>query len=254
MNCKSLGPQRIHKATLATLRRQPQTSKQKPTASKSLKSPSRTGKGSPEKIRRDNTPIEFECDTSISISSDESIGQNNTQSPQTPPAKKVDRKNTPPQEILPSRRSTRIKTSALANKFGNAISISTVDNANTADTAVCNITIQPLETKEVEPTSQAAGITHESSTDINCIEISTHQGKTEQLKIEETIVGPKIENCASISDTTDREDKLFTPTKTTHDQIHHKTIREIICKRQHIQPRDPNRQKHRREEQLAHVT
>ena len=92
MNRKALGPQRIHEATLATLKRQPQTTKQKPTAIKNLKSPSRIGKGSPEKVRRDNTHIEFECDTSISISSHDSIGQNNTQSPQMAPAERVDRK------------------------------------------------------------------------------------------------------------------------------------------------------------------
>ena len=38
MNRKALEPQRIHKATLATLKRQPETTKQKPTAIKNLKS------------------------------------------------------------------------------------------------------------------------------------------------------------------------------------------------------------------------
>ena len=117
-----------------------------------LKSPSRRGKGSPEKVRRDNTHIEFECDTSISLSSDDSICQNETQSPQKPPAKRVNRKNTPPQDILPSRRSTRTKTSALANKFGIAIPINIIDNVNTADTAVCIIAIQTPEIKEKEKT------------------------------------------------------------------------------------------------------
>ena len=78
MNRKVLGQHRIHKATPATLKRQPPVPKNPPTATKSLKSPSRKGKGSPEKLRRDNTHIEFECDTSISISSDDSINQNNT--------------------------------------------------------------------------------------------------------------------------------------------------------------------------------
>ena len=123
-------------------------------------------------------------------------------------------KNKLPQEILPRRRSTRTKTSALANKFGNAIAINNVDNANTAGTAVCNITIQRLETKETEPTPHAAGITHETSTDIECIEISTNQGTPEQLRIEETSDGPNIQNCASIRDTNDAGDNLFTPMKT----------------------------------------
>ena len=171
MNRKALGQHRIHKATPTTSKRQ--TPRNPPTATKSLKSPSRKGKGSPEKLRRDNTHIEFECDTSISISSDDSINQDITQSPHTLPAKKIEKKNTPPQENLPSRRSTRTKTSALANKFGNAIPINTIANDTFADNEVCHITMQHPQNQNAEPIFQAAGTTHESSRDIECIEINT---------------------------------------------------------------------------------
>ena len=106
INRKALGPQRIHETAPATLKKQPQTTTQISSTSINLKSPSRRGNGSPQKVPRDNTHIEFECDTSISLSSDDFIDQNKSQSPQKPPAKRVDRKNTQPQDILPSRRPT----------------------------------------------------------------------------------------------------------------------------------------------------
>ena len=74
----------------------------------------------------------------------------------------MDRKNTPPQETIPSRRSTRTKTSALAHKFGNAIPINTIAD-NTLDNEVCLITVQ--QDKNAEPIGQA-GTVQESSTDI----------------------------------------------------------------------------------------
>ena len=216
MNRKALGQHIIHKATPRTSKRQPP--RNPPTATKSLKSPSRKGKDSPEKIRRDNTHIEFECDTSISISSDDSINQDMTQLPHMPPAEKIDRKNTPPQENLPSRRSTRTKTSALANKFGNAIPINTIANDITADNEVCHITMQHPQNQNADPIVQAAGTTHESSTDIECIEINTTDETPEQLRVEETNDGTGG-HLTSIRDTADPEDTLCTPIKTTTHSI-----------------------------------
>ena len=191
-NRRTLGQQRIHKTTPTTSKSQPL--RNPPTATKILKSPSRKGKGSPEKARRDNKHIEFECYTSISISSDDSINQDITQSLHMPPAKKIDLKNTPPQEIIPSRRSTR----------------------TTADNAVCHITVQHQQDQNAEPIGQAAGTTHKSSTDIECIEINSTDETPEQLRVQETNerTGGQI---TSIGDTSDPDDTLYTPTKTiTH--------------------------------------
>ena len=58
MNRKSLGQHIIHKAPSTKSKQQPP--KNPPKATKILKSPSRKGKGSPQKVRRDNTLIEFE--------------------------------------------------------------------------------------------------------------------------------------------------------------------------------------------------
>ena len=137
-----------------------------------------------------------------------------TQSLHMPPAKKMDRKNTPPHEIIPSRRSTRTKTSALANKFGNAIPINTITNDNTADNAVCLITVQHQQDQNAEPIGQAACTTHESSTDIECIEINTTDETPEQLRVQETNEGTGGQ-ITSIGDTSEPDDTLYTPTKTT---------------------------------------
>ena len=94
-----------------------------------------------------------------------------------PPAKKVDRKTTPPQDTnaskksqssVPNRRSTRTKTSALALKFGNAIPINTITKSTPVN-EVCLITVQQDKT---EPTGQTITV-QESSTDIECIEIES---------------------------------------------------------------------------------
>ena len=211
-NRRTLGQQRIHKTTPTTSKSQPL--RNPPTATKNLKSPSRKRKGSAEKARRDNKHREFECDTSISISSDDSINQDVTQSLHMPPANKIDRKNTPPQEIIPSRRSTRTKTSALANKFGNPIAINTIANDTTADSAVCHITVQRQQDQNAEPIGQAAGTTHESSTDIECIEINSTDETPKQLRVQETNEGTGGQ-ITSIGDTSDPDDTLYTPTKTT---------------------------------------
>ena len=211
-NRRTLGQQLIHKTTPTTSKSQ--SLRNPSTATKNLKSPSRKGKGSPEKARRDNKHIEFECDTSISISSDDSINQDMTQSLHMPPAKKMDRKNTQPQEIIPSRRSTRTKTSALANQFGNAIPINTITNDNTANNEVCLITVQHQQDQNAEPIGQAAGTTHESSTDIECIEINTTDETPEQLRVQETNEGTGGQ-ITSIGDASEPNDTLYTPTKTT---------------------------------------
>ena len=187
-NRRKLGHDRIHR-TNPTTSKAP-TRKIQTATTKNLKSPSRKGKGSPNKMRKEeNKNIEFDCDTSISISSDDSIIQDLRQSPKMPPAKKLDRKTTPPHETnestksksaVPSRRSTRTKTSALALKFGNAIPINQITGSN-SDTEVCIITVQQ---DKREPTGQTITV-QESSTDIECIEIDSRD-KTPGQSCEKT--------------------------------------------------------------------
>ena len=218
-NRRKLGHDRIH-GLIPTTSRAP-TVKVPTTTTKNLKSPSRKGKGSPNKVRKETKNIEFDCDTSISISSDDSLIQDMRQSPKMPPAKKLDRKTTPPQDAkastrsqpaVPSRRSTRTKTSALALKFGNAIPINKI-TGSTSDNEVCIITVQQ---DKREPTGQTSTI-QESSTDIECIEIDSRDktpcqssNKTpEQLRVRETsggIGGPIEEVSESIN-------TIHTPTK-----------------------------------------
>ena len=193
---RKLGHDRLHKIIPPTAKA---STTQTQSSTTNLKSPSRKGQGSPSKIRKEaNKNIEFECDTSVSLSSDDSIIQELKQSPQMPPAKKVDRKTTPPQNSsanknaqssVPNRRSTRNKTSALAQKFGNAIPINTIAK-NTTVEEVCLITVQQ---NTSEPTGQTIAV-HESSTDIECIEISSSDKKPchssektpEQMRIKES--------------------------------------------------------------------
>ena len=243
MNRKALGQHIIHKATSTTSKKQPP--KNPPTATKILKSPSRKGKGSPQKIRRDNTYIEFECDTSISLSSDDTVNQEMTQSPHMPPAKKIDRKNTPPQENLPTRRSTRTKTSAFANKFGNAIPINTIANDTTADNEVCHIMMQRGNNQNGGSMVQATGTTHESSTDIDCIDINANDETPEQLRIEKT--NDWTEGYLnSIRDTASPKDALCIPTMTTtnaipqQDNPSDKFVTSIATSKQSGSPQSPN--------------
>ena len=222
-NRRKLGHDRIHR-TIPTTSKAP-TVKIQTTTTKILKSPSRKGKGSPNKVREENKNIEFDCDTSISISSDDSIIQDMRQSPKMPPAKKLDRKTTPPQDTnastksqsaVPSRRSTRTKTSALALKFGNAIPINKI-TGSTSDNEVCLITVQQ---DKREPTGQT-GTVQESSTDIECIEIDSRD-KTpcqssdkipEQLRVRETSGGTG----GPIEEVSEPINTLHTPTKiSTH--------------------------------------
>ena len=202
---KSLGQHIIHNAPSTTSKKQPP--KNPPKATKILKSPIRKGKGSPQKVLRDNTHIECECDTSISLSSDNFVTKEMTQLTHMPPAKKIDRKNTPPQENLPTRRSTTTKTSTLANKFGNAIPINTIANDTTADNEVCHIMMQHGNNQNDGSMIQATSTTHESSTDIESIEINANDEKPEQLRIEKT--NDKTEEYLnSIRDTASPKDTL----------------------------------------------
>ena len=91
--------------------------------------PKPTGKQNPlsklKKSRLDNADIEFECDTSISLSDTELTRK--TPSPKKPAPKKLDTKKTPEDFDQQCRRSMRNRTNALAGKLGNAIPISLIE-------------------------------------------------------------------------------------------------------------------------------
>ena len=158
-------------------------------------------------------------------------------SPQMPPAKKVDRKTTPPQDtnasknsqpLVPNRRSTRTKTSALAQKFGNAIPINTITKS-TPMSEVCLIAVQQ---DTAEPTGQTITI-QESSTDIECVEIESSD-KTPCHSSDKTPEQMRVtESCEGTGGPTevvyDPIDTVKTPTKThTHTRRHHKIAHELI--------------------------
>ena len=83
-----------------------------------------------KKSKLANEDIQFECNTSISLSSDQELNRK-TPSPKKPDAKKLDTKRTPEEFEQMCRRSFRARTSTLAGKFGNAIPISTIEDQRT---------------------------------------------------------------------------------------------------------------------------
>ena len=87
------------------------------------------GKLSPKKKSKvDLTKIQFECDTSISLSSDTDLDHKTPSPEKQPAAKKIDLKATPDPHSPEIRRSTRTRKGTLAEKFGNAIPIGHISN------------------------------------------------------------------------------------------------------------------------------
>ena len=85
-----------------------------------------SGKMSPQKKPKiDLSNFQFECDTSISLSTDTDVNEK-TPSPDKPAAKRVDIKATPEQKSPEIRRSSRQRKSALATKLGEAIPIAQI--------------------------------------------------------------------------------------------------------------------------------
>ena len=103
--------------------------------------PKPTGKQNPvsklKKSRLENADIEFECDTSISLSDTDLIRK--TPFPKKPAPKRSDTRKTPDEFDQQCRRSMRNRTSALAGKHGNAIPISTIE---TQSSDICNVVCQ----------------------------------------------------------------------------------------------------------------
>ena len=89
MNRKALGPQRILEPIKIKTKKTQLVKQKKKEEAKPQQAATHETKGSPEKIpNRDSTLIQFDCDTSISLPSEDYEFQHKTPSPQRPAAKK----------------------------------------------------------------------------------------------------------------------------------------------------------------------
>ena len=149
LNRKALGPQKLF-STFNNKTKFAQRAKQQTKISKPQQRPKPSGKMSPQKRPKvDLSKVQFECDTSISLSSDTDVNEK-TPSPDKSAAKRIDIKATPEQKSPEIRRSSRQRKSALATKLGEAIPI-----AQIAETSVpCLVAHVDLTTADVNGQDQ----------------------------------------------------------------------------------------------------
>ena len=154
--------------------------------------PKPTGKQNPinklKKSRPKNADLEFECDTSNSLSDTDLTRK--TPSPKKPAPKKLDTKKTPEDFDQQCRRSMRNRTSALAGKLGNAIPISTIE-AQDRDirNVVCQVEVIPTPSNTNSAQNQIAVTPHQSqqevislSSSIECVEIQLESDTPENIR------------------------------------------------------------------------
>ena len=128
LNRKALGPQKLF-STFNSKSKLAQRAKQQNKNAKPQQRTKPSGKMSPKKKPKvDLSNVQFECDTSISLSSDTDLNEK-TRSPDKPAAKRVDIKATPEQKSPEIRRSSRQRKNALATKLGDAIPIAKIAEA-----------------------------------------------------------------------------------------------------------------------------
>ena len=150
LNRKALGPQKLlstfnNKSKLAQRTKQTKTSKPQ-------QRPKPAGKMSPQKKpKNDLSKYQFECDTSISLSSDTDVNEN-TPSPDKPAAKRIDINATPEQKSPEIRRSSRQRKSALATKFGKAIPIAQIAETS-APCLVAHVDLTTADVNEQDNTN-----------------------------------------------------------------------------------------------------
>ena len=152
--------------------------------------PKPTGKQNPvsklRKSRLANADIEFECDTSISLSDTDLIRK--TPSPKKQAPKILDTKKTPEEFDQQCRRSTRNRTSALAGKLGNVIPISTIEAQNIEiRNVVCQVEIIPTpenitkDTNNITPQQDPQEVISLSSS-VECVEIQLESDTPENIR------------------------------------------------------------------------
>ena len=155
LNQKALGPKKLFSAfnskpklpqCTKQLNKDPKTQRQQQTKP--------SGKMSPKKKPKlDLTKIQFECDTSISLSS-YTDQYEKTPSPDKPAAKRIDIKATPEEKTPEIRRSSRQRKGTLATTLGNAIPIAQISNASES----CLVAHVELATTDISTPDQPAEI------------------------------------------------------------------------------------------------
>ena len=141
LNRRALGPQKLLKPFTAKgkLNARDKRNKSEPSRQRLPKTIPQ-GKMSPKKKSKvDLAKIQFECDISISLSSDTDLNHKTPSPDKQPAAKRIDLKATPEPQSPEIRRSTRTRKSTLAEKFGNAIPIGNISNNTEALITVATI-------------------------------------------------------------------------------------------------------------------
>ena len=130
LNRRALGPQKLfkHFKTKGKLNARDKRYKSEPYTQRLPKTIPQS-KLSPKKKSKVNfTKIQFECDTSISLSSITDLDHKTPSPEKQPAAKRIDLKATPEPHSPENRRSTRTRKSTRAEKFGNAFPIRHIKN------------------------------------------------------------------------------------------------------------------------------
>ena len=139
MNRRALGPHKLL-STFASKNQKNARDRSKPNTQRLPAKSIPQGRISPKKkSKADPTTIQFECDTSISLSSDTDLDHKTPSPSKQPAAKRIDLKATPETNSPEIRRSTRTRKSTLAGKLGNAIPIGHISTNTEASITVATI-------------------------------------------------------------------------------------------------------------------
>ena len=177
-NRRALARQKLFKATNPKLKSL--TRRNDPR--KTMVAAQPTGKRSPnKKTKNANKDIQFEWDTSLSLSSEPEL-ERKTQSPKKPAAKKLDAKKTPEEFHQECSRSTRTRTSANISKFPiKKIYAQTIRSKN----VICQVQIVRAKSQTNTENTPIGG-THTEvvslSSSVECTEIQMDTLSPEQVR------------------------------------------------------------------------
>ena len=204
LNRRALGPKKLLRpfTTKSKINAREKRDKSEPSTQR-IHTTIPQGKGSPKKKSKvDLTKIQFECDTSISLSSDTDLDHKTPSPSKQPAAKRIDLKSTPEPHSPEIRRSARTRKSTLAGKFGNAIpigsistntetliTVATIQDSNTNDTTA-NKPNNPtmIDNPNIQPTTMDEGLAVSPSTlsqtpeDILCTEVHINSDTPENAR------------------------------------------------------------------------
>ena len=214
MNRQALGPQKLL-STFASKNQKNARDRSKPNTQRlPAKSVPQRTISPKKKAKADPATIQFDCDTSISLSSDTELDHKTPSPSKQPAAEKIDLKATPETNSPEIRRSTRSRKSTLAGKFGNAIPIGHI-STNT-ETSVTVATIEYPNTEDIT--------TKESSTS-NLIDKCDNKQTTRNeevtaylspsLAISEEIVCTEVHMSSDTPENARETTKTDTPPRTT---------------------------------------